>query len=136
MNNELDKISKDLRILIVDDASTIRNAVGKICIDLGFDNLGFAADGLESLKSIETAEKQENPFGLVLCDINMPALSGLDFLKEVRKTHPDLPIIMVTIESDSRTVMEAITLGASHYILKPVTAEKLADKLIKILGSK
>lgn len=130
----LDSIDKNLRILIVDDSSTIRQSVAGILNDLGFAKLDFAADGLESLKAIEDADSNDDPFGLVLCDINMPALNGIEFLKKVRETHPKLPIIMVTIESDSKTVMEAVALGASHYLLKPVTEEKLAQKLEKVFS--
>ena len=128
----LDSIDKNLRILIVDDSSTIRETTAAILNNLGFTRLDFASDGMESIKEINDADNANDPFGLVLCDINMPALNGIEFLKEIRQTHSKLPIIMVTIESDSKTVMEAIALGASHYLLKPVTEEKLVTKMQKV----
>jgi CheY-like chemotaxis protein len=130
----LDSIDKNLRILIVDDSSTIRETTAAILNDLGFTRLDFASDGMESIKEINDADNANDPFGLVLCDINMPALNGIEFLKEIRQTHSKLPIIMVTIESDSKTVMEAIALGASHYLLKPVTEEKLVTKMQKVFS--
>jgi CheY-like chemotaxis protein len=130
----LDSSDKNLRILIVDDSSTIRETTAAILNDLGFTRLDFASDGMESIKEINDADNANDPFGLVLCDINMPALNGIEFLKEIRQTHSKLPIIMVTIESDSKTVMEAIALGASHYLLKPVTEEKLVTKMQKVFS--
>lgn len=127
-------IEKNIRILLTDDSSTTRKSIAEILNDLGFFEIFFATDGMESLKAIEDADKEGKPFGLVLCDINMPALNGIEFLRKVRQTHPNLPIIMVTIESESKVVMEAVSLGANHYLLKPVTAEKIIDKMEKVLS--
>lgn len=129
----LHNVDRNLKILIVDDSSTIRFDLTHLCGELGFNNTLTAEDGLDAINTINACDKKNEPVGLVLCDINMPALNGLDFLKKIRVTHQDLPVIMITIESDSRIVMEAITLGASHYILKPVTREKVLEKFEKIL---
>ena len=117
-------------ILVVDDSRIMRNIV-KNTFTLMKIPCEFmeAANGQEALQQL-----QNHRIDLVLLDWNMPLLSGIDFLKEVR-ARPDyakLPIIMVTSEAAKYNVIEALKAGATDYIIKPVNEKNFREKLSKI----
>lgn len=114
------------RVLLVDDSSTMR-AIQKRCLNiLGVTDaeLVEAADGLEAL-----AQFQRQSYDLILCDIYMPGVDGLEVLREVRKVNADLPFLMITTESDVRVMDEARRLGANDYLIKPFPPSVLQEKL-------
>jgi two-component system chemotaxis response regulator CheY len=117
-------------IMVVDDSRIMRNIVkntfSELKIPCQFIEAGNGRDALMLL--------QNQKVHLVLLDWNMPQLSGLDFLKQVRtmEQYKDLPIIMVTSESAKYNVIEALKNGATDYIIKPVNEKTFSDKLSKI----
>jgi len=125
-------ISVGINVLIVDDSMLIRQVIKKVVTQVGIDVDQFlmAGDGQEALKILD-----EEPVGLVLSDINMPGMNGIEMLTRLRQMEDkqDLPVIMVSTEGGEERVSEAMELGASGYVLKPFTAEGLVAQL-KCLG--
>lgn len=119
------------RILIVDDMLTIRRILGKTLRDLGFSDITEAVDGLDAWKKMDDAVF---PFELVISDWNMPIAPGIELLRKVRQDqrYANIPFVLLTVESESHQIAEAIKLGVSSYILKPFTAEILKEKLEQI----
>ncbi|MCC8189993.1 MAG: response regulator [Planctomycetes bacterium] len=116
-----------MKILVVDDSSTMRRIIANILKAHGYENIVEAGDGIEGL-----AQLQSNPdVAMVLTDWNMPNMNGLDFLSKIRETVPrsDLPVIMVTTEAEKASVVAAIKAGANNYIVKPFTPELVKSKL-------
>lgn len=118
-----------MKILVVDDFSTMRRIVKNILKQLGFDNIEEAEDGAQAYTKL----KNEG-FGFVVCDWNMPNMDGLEFLKKVRSDAElkETPFLMVTAEAEKEKVVAAIQAGVSNYIVKPFTAEVLKEKMDKI----
>lgn len=129
----IDKIDKNINFLIVDDASTIQQQITELLSGLGFKHFHYANDGEHAFKMMEKLREAKTTVDMILLDINMPNMNGIDFLKVARAIFKDVPVIMVSAEGDSSTVMDAINAGANQYILKPVTEKKLVDKLVKTL---
>ena len=120
-----------MKFLIVDDFSTMRRIVRNILKQIGHTDVDEAENGKEALQKL----KQDH-FDFVISDWNMPTMTGLDLLKEVRND-PQLkgmPFLMVTAESKQENVVEAIKAGVSNYIVKPFTADVLKAKIDKILA--
>lgn len=116
-----------MKVLIVDDSGTMRHMERLTLQEIGISDVKEAGDGAEALKELE-----QGPFDLVLMDWNMPNLSGIDTLKQI-KANPafrKIPVVMVTSEADKDHVMKAIQSGAADYILKPFSAKKLKAKLM------
>jgi len=117
-----------LDILIVDDSAAIRKILQRVLAqtDLPIGTIGEAADGVEALKALEASRP-----ALVLCDINMPNMDGLQLLAAVRAqpAWADVRFIMITTEGSPERVMEAVRLGASGYVRKPFTAEEIKEKI-------
>ncbi len=117
-----------MKILLVDDSGTMR-AIQKRCLfKLGVteDQVVEAEDGQAGLNAYE-----EGGFDIVLTDWNMPVMDGLTMLKEIRSRNADIPIIMITTESERARVVAAIEAGVSDYLVKPYTADALNAKLEK-----
>ena len=123
--------SKDLHILIVDDFSTMRRIVRGILKRLGYHNLDEAEEGRTALTKLQTGD-----FGLIICDWNMPLMTGLELLAAVRADNRlrKTPFLMVTAEAKKENILAAIKAGVSNYIVKPFTEEVLARKLEDVFG--
>ena len=121
----------NLKVLVVDDFATMRRIVKNILKDIGFTNIAEAEDGAVALKQLQTG-----PVDLIICDWNMPNMSGLDLLKAVRADDKlkAIPFVMVTAEAQKTRVVEAVQAGVSNYIVKPFTADAVKEKLKKVLG--
>ena len=121
-----------MNVLIVDDSAAIRKILVRVLgqTDLPIGQVHEAADGVEALKSLRQAD-----IGLVLSDINMPNMDGLQFLTKVRATPEwqNLPVIMITTEGSQAKVLEAVQLGAQGYVRKPFTAEQIKEKIVACL---
>ena len=113
-----------MKILLVDDSRTIRNIQKNVLAQLGYTDVLEAADGLEALKQI--AAGQPN---LLLIDWNMPNMDGLTLVRKIRETNRTLPLIMCTTEAEKSRVLEAIKAGVNNYVVKPFTADTLAEKI-------
>ncbi len=124
------RVSKGVRILVVDDFSTMRRIIRALLADLGYTDVHEAADGKAALALLES-----QPFDFMITDCNMPGMTGLALLKAVRaepKTRT-LPVLMVTAEGKRDQILESAALGISGYIVKPFTAETLKDRMESIL---
>ncbi|MFP3928178.1 MAG: response regulator [Desulfobacteraceae bacterium] len=119
-----------MKILVVDDQSTMRALIKGMLARMGFDEVEEAEDGDVALNRL----KQEK-YDLVISDVHMPRMNGLDFLKQVRGTAgiKETPFLMVTTESSKDAVLQAIKLKVNGYVVKPFTLETLRDKL-RLLG--
>ena len=119
----------NMKILIVDDMSTMRRIVKNALKQIGFSNVDEAEDGKAALQKL-----QNDTFDFVVSDWNMPVMDGLELLKAIRADAnlKDLPVLMVTAEAKKENIMDAIQSGVSNYIVKPFTAETLKDKIDKI----
>ena len=123
-------MNTDMKILVVDDFSTMRRIVKNLLGDLGFTNMEEADDGSTALAALEAA----GDFDFVVTDWNMPGVTGIELLKAIRK-HPkfkSLPVLMVTAEAQREQIIEAAQAGVNGYIIKPFTAATLKEKLDKI----
>lgn len=112
-------------ILIVDDSATMRKIIMRGIRQAGIDNADFkeAGDGIEGLEAMEAGT-----FDLVLSDINMPNMNGLDFVKEVTtNVVSPPPIVMITTEGSEEVINEAMSRGAKGYLRKPFTPEKIRE---------
>lgn len=120
-----------VKILIVDDHVLTREMVRMILRGLGFNTLILAENAYEA-----RAQLKLGGIDLVICDWNMPKLSGLELLQEVRasKRFRELPFLMLTAEAYRESLKEALKAGVTDYIAKPFTAEVLQEKLEKALG--
>jgi two-component system chemotaxis response regulator CheY len=122
----------EIRTLIVDDSSVMRKIVERSLRQAGLDPLvvheaGSGTEGLDVLKS-----KQVD---LILSDINMPSMDGLEFLRQLRAQNlaPGVPVVMITTESSEEHVKQAILAGAQGYIRKPFTAEQVKERVLPLL---
>ena len=124
-------MDKNIRILIVDDFSTMRRIVKNLLNDLGFTNTAEADDGNSAL-----AELRRGPFDMVITDWNMPGMPGIELLKAIRSdpTLAKMPVLMVTAEAKREQIIEAAQAGVNGYVIKPFTAITLKEKIDKILG--
>lgn len=113
-----------MRILLVDDSRTIRNIQKNVLAQLGHTDVSEASDGVEALKII--AEKRPD---LVLIDWNMPNMDGITLVRKIRETDKSMPLMMCTTEAEKARVLEAIKAGVNNYVVKPFTAETLAEKI-------
>ena len=122
-------MNKDMKILIVDDFSTMRRIIKNLLRDLGFTNTAEADDGLTALPML-----QSGAFDFLVTDWNMPGMSGIDLLRQVRADERlrSLPVLMVTAEAKREQIIEAAQNGVNGYIIKPFTAQTLEEKLGKI----
>lgn len=118
-----------MKILIVDDFSTMRRIIKNLLRDLGFTNTAEADDGKTALPRLKAGG-----IDFLVTDWNMPGMSGLDLLKAVR-ADPDLaslPVLMVTAEAKREQIIMAAQAGVNGYIIKPFTAATLKEKIEKI----
>jgi len=123
---------REIRALIVDDSSVMRKIVERSLRQAGLESLivleaGSGVEGLELLKA-----KQVD---LILSDINMPAMDGLEFLRQLRSQQlaTGVPVVMITTESSEEHVSQAIEAGAMGYIRKPFTADQVKQKVVSLL---
>ena len=123
------------RILVVDDIASMRQLIREILIDLGFKHITQAGSGQEALDILKL---DEEVFDLVISDWNMPGLTGTEFLKAVRgsQRYGSIPFLMVTAEAERSVVMGAIQAGVTNYVVKPVSAETIHQKLKSIFSKK
>jgi len=121
----------NMDVLIVDDFATMRRILKNIIRQIGFTNIYEADNGKNALNMLK---KQK--FDLILCDWNMPEMSGLELLSKVRSDNElkDMPFVMVTAEAQKNNIIEAVQAGVSNYVVKPFTAETISGKLKKVFG--
>jgi two-component system chemotaxis response regulator CheY len=118
-----------MKILIVDDFSTMRRIIKNLLRDLGFTNTQEADDGSSALPLLKASD-----FDFLITDWNMPGMTGIDLLKAVRADDKlkSLPVLMVTAEAKREQIIEAAQAGVNGYVVKPFTAQALKEKIEKI----
>lgn len=118
-----------MKILIVDDFSTMRRIIKNLLRDLGFSNTYEADDGVTALPMLKNGD-----FDFLVTDWNMPGMSGIDLLRAVRADEKlrSMPVLMVTAEAKRDQIIEAAQAGVNGYVVKPFTAQALQEKIAKI----
>ncbi|WP_369601757.1 chemotaxis response regulator CheY [Hahella sp. SMD15-11] len=122
-------MDKNMKILVVDDFSTMRRIIKNLLRDLGFTNVEEADDGNTALPMLKTGK-----FDFLITDWNMPGMTGIDLLRAVR-ADPNLktlPVLMVTAEAKRDQIVAAAQAGVNGYVVKPFTAAVLKEKIEKI----
>jgi two-component system chemotaxis response regulator CheY len=124
----------EIRTLIVDDSSVMRKIVERALRQAGLELMvvheaGSGTEGLDLLRA-KTVD-------LILSDINMPSMDGLEFLRQIRAQNlaPGVPVVMITTESSEEHVKQAILAGARGYIRKPFTAEQVKERVLPLLDA-
>ena len=118
-----------MKILVVDDFSTMRRIIKNLLKDLGFTSIQEADDGNTALPML-----QQGTFDFVVTDWNMPGMQGIDLLRAIRADDnlKHLPVLMVTAEAKKEQIVAAAQAGVNGYVVKPFTAATLKQKLEKI----
>jgi two-component system chemotaxis response regulator CheY len=118
-----------MKILVVDDFSTMRRIIKNLLKDLGFANIQEADDGSSALPML-----QQGDFDFVVTDWNMPGMQGIDLLRAIRADAnlKHIPVLMVTAEAKKEQIVAAAQAGVNGYVIKPFTAATLKEKLAKI----
>lgn len=124
------------KILLVDDFEIVRRVIRDSLEKVGFTSIEEADDGLKAMAMLNSAQESGAPYSMVFCDWNMPGMTGLEVLIECRKSEnfKTLPFVMVTAESEQGAMITAIQAGATDYIIKPVTADVLQRKALRLLA--
>ncbi|SRR5258708_2853148 len=126
---------KSIRALIIDDSSVMRKIVERSLRQAGIEltQVFEAGNGAEALGVLK-----ENHVDLILCDINMPVMDGLEFIKQLPgvANAKDVPVLMITTEGSEAHVVQALSCGARGYIRKPFTPEQVREQVMPVLGGK
>ncbi|MGO9124064.1 MAG: response regulator [Terriglobales bacterium] len=124
-----------IRALIVDDSSVMRKIVERSLRQAGIDlkQVLEAGNGAEAL-----AHLAQSPVDLILCDINMPVMDGLEFVKQLSgvENAKGVPVVMITTEGSESHVVQALSFGARGYIRKPFTPEQVKEHVVPVLEGK
>ncbi|GAA0815684.1 chemotaxis response regulator CheY [Colwellia sp. D2M02] len=122
-------MDKNMKVLVVDDFSTMRRIVKNLLRDLGFTNIQEADDGSTALPMLQGGD-----FDFVVTDWNMPGMQGIDLLKAIRAdaSLSHIPVLLITAEAKKEQIVMAAQAGVNGYIVKPFTAATLKTKLDKI----
>ncbi len=124
----------ETRILVVDDMPSIRELVKNHLKTMGYKDILEAENGEEALQKVFSLDAAGSPIQLVICDWNMPKMTGLEFLKQIRGNHAyqKLPFVLLTSEAERDQVTEAILAGVSQYVVKPFSGKVFEDKLKQV----
>lgn len=121
----------DLKVLIVDDMNVMRTILKALLNNMGVTDVLEAADGEMALEIL-----QDNKVDLILSDWNMPKMTGIELLRRVREdlVFQNIPFVMISAEATSENIAQAISLHVSQYLLKPVSAAQLEQKIFPLLA--
>jgi two-component system chemotaxis response regulator CheY len=121
-----------MKVLLIDDSTTMRKIQRRALSSLGIEDIEEAANGREG---VDKLKENNYDYNLVMLDMNMPEMGGLEVLKAVRSdpASNNIPIVMCTSVADKEQVMEAIKAGASNYVVKPFTPDDLQKKVSKYI---
>lgn len=124
----------DARFLIIDDSKVARDIIRVALHQLQYENVDEVKNGKEGLEKIMASVESRSPYALVVCDIEMPELGGLQLLEEVRKDErtSQLPFVMITTEAGRDAVMKAVMSGISGYLVKPVGVDDVKKKVADV----
>jgi two-component system chemotaxis response regulator CheY len=130
-------LGKDARILVVDDMLAMRIIITKGLAELGYEDVTHATDGKTALRILEKSKEEGRIYDLIISDWNMPVMSGIKLLENVRQDDElkDIPFLMITAESEEKSAAKAVEIGVTHFIIKPFTIHTLENKIEKIFNS-
>lgn len=123
-----------MKVLLIDDSMTMRRIQRRVLSGMGYDDVVEASNGKEGLTRLI---ENEFKMGLILCDINMPEMSGIETLTRIR-SHPQtktIPVIMCTSVAEKAQVLQALKSGANSYIVKPFDPASLQEKIEAVLNA-
>jgi two-component system, chemotaxis family, chemotaxis protein CheY len=131
--SEIDAIIKSLGVLIIDDSQFMRKIVRNLLLNVGVKDVYEAGDGIAGLEAIRSIGPD-----IVILDWELPLLNGAELVRIVRSPGvfpmPDLPIIMLSSRGERWRVIEAARIGVNEYLVKPVSAQSLYDRMVSILA--
>ena len=122
------KYLKSQTVLFVEDEEVAREILAKVLSKM-FKNVITASNGLEAYEKFELASNSSNKIDLIISDINMPIVNGLDMLENIRKIDNFVPAIFVTARSETSNILRAIDLNVTNYIIKPIQTDVLLKKI-------
>jgi two-component system chemotaxis response regulator CheY len=124
-------IKKDIKVLVVDDATGSRKMLIKRLRDLGLEKFTEASDGLDALQQLE---KLNGSIDLIISDVNMPNMNGVELLRSVRSKENTkrIPFVIISAEVEKKVMLESMSLGVNNYIIKPFENDDLVEKLEQI----
>ncbi len=125
----------DLKVIVVDDSEQYRLEMVRILKELEVTKIYQAENGLDGWTKVFTESQGNEKFDLVVSDINMPKMNGVEFLEKIRenaKTNKT-PFILCSTESEKALVLKAVTLGVANYIIKPFDQSSVKQKVLKVL---
>ena len=126
---EKGKEMKKVRILLVDDSTYIRTVLGSIITEAGFEVADEAADGEEAIRKYMNLKPD-----LVLMDVIMEPMNGMEATKAILDKDPEAKILMVTVLEDKEILADLMRTGAKGYITKPFSKDKIAEKVKGVMG--
>lgn len=129
-------INKYFKILIVDDSKMMRTNISEYLAAEGFSDVDCADDGEVGINFYDRAMSREERYDLIILDVQMPNMTGLEVLELIRKRDQTTKIMMLTTESDLSTVNTAIKHGANGYLLKPFDHDQLMSRDYKHIANK
>lgn len=121
---------EDTHALVVEDNAQTTRLIRMMLMDMQVANVLTCADGVEAQEILDAGDDRVD---VVLCDWRMPRMTGIQLLKQIRKTHPDLPFMMVTANADVDSIKTAAASGVSGYIAKPFSPDQLKKKLVALI---
>ena len=124
LNGEPEPLVESVRVLVVDDVPEVRNSLAQLLDELGLEVVGVAADGVEALELVAATMPQ-----VVLMDLRMPRMDGVEATREIVARHPDVAVLMLSAYGDESLVIDALMAGARGYLLKPAPASELVEAL-------
>lgn len=126
---------KKLNILFVEDEQLAREKLAKLLNKL-FNNVTLAQNGLEGYDAFLKAKKNNKQIDLILSDINMPIMNGLEMIEKIREFDKDVPVIYTTARSESENLLRAINSNVSHYVIKPIDTQDLITRIASVCEKK
>lgn len=127
---DIDSFTKKLKILFVEDDELTRKQFGKILNNI-FTNIEIEANGLDGFLKFQEKKFQNDSFDLIISDIDMPRINGVEMVSKIREIDSNIPIIFLTAKNSSEILLKAINLGISNFLTKPIDIDKLIDTIRK-----
>lgn len=132
----MSSVNTNFKILVVDDSKMMQTNITEFLKAEGFDDIDCADDGDMGITFYERAEFRNEPYDLIILDVQMPKMTGLEVLKLIRKKDLRTKIMMLTTQADVPTVNTAIKEGANGYLLKPFDHDELMSRVYKHIANK
>lgn len=129
-------IKSNIRILIIDDESGVRQSLKMILQSLGFTNISGAVSGKEGLTHISTGIDRNEPVEYIICDYDMPKMSGVEFFEKIKQddSTKELPFLLISGYSDQTFIIKAIEIGIKNILIKPFSKQSLISEMAKMFN--